>query len=79
MWRGSYALVFLPNAVVPLVSLPAEQATPTEEGPVSELGSVREKQKASPGVVPGASLPTHIIHRRPNQLGQFGLHWPFYG
>jgi serine/threonine protein kinase len=55
----------------PSLSPPAALVTPTEEGPVSELGSVREKQKASPGVVPGASLPNHSIHALPNHRGQY--------
>lgn len=52
-------------------SLPAKQFTPVEEGPasVSDLGSVREKQKASPGRVPGSSLPIDSILALPNPPG----------
>jgi len=42
-----------------------------EEGPDSELGSVREKQKASPDGVPSLSLPEYSIPALPNPLRQF--------
>lgn len=52
-------------------SLAAELAPPAGEGPGSGLGSVREKQKASPGRMPGLSLPSYSIPAPPNPPVQF--------
>jgi hypothetical protein len=53
--------------------IPSQPATLMEKGEEPYPGSVREKQKASPGPVPDISLPAYSIPVSPNLLARLAL------